>query len=104
MSIIARARIHSIVSISIIGIVLFVSAGDLEWWPGWAYMVVLVLSTLLPLTGPFRLDEGLIEKYIGPFQAQNAKRLPNRIEASFLMNAHMGNYPVDLADDLSAAG
>jgi protein-S-isoprenylcysteine O-methyltransferase Ste14 len=62
LSIIARARIHSIVSISIIGIVLFVSAGDLEWWPGWAYMVVLVLSTLLPLTGPFRLDEGLIEE------------------------------------------
>jgi protein-S-isoprenylcysteine O-methyltransferase Ste14 len=47
---------------SIIGVLLFASAGDLAWWPGWAYIVVLVLSTLLPLTGPFRLDEGLVEE------------------------------------------
>jgi protein-S-isoprenylcysteine O-methyltransferase Ste14 len=47
---------------SIIGVLLFASAGDLAWWPGWAYIVVLVLSTLLSLTGPFRLDEGLVEE------------------------------------------
>ena len=62
MSPIARARIHSVVAASIIGAVLFVSAGDLAWWPAWAYMIVLVFSTILPLFGPLRLDEGLIEE------------------------------------------
>ncbi len=51
---------------SIIGVMLFASAGDLSWWPGWAYLVILFLSTLLPLWGPFRLDEGLIEERMAP--------------------------------------
>jgi len=42
--------------------VLFAAAGDLAWWPGWAYMIVLVVSTILPLAGPLRLDKGLIEE------------------------------------------
>lgn len=58
----ARARIHSIVAASIIGVVLFVSSGDLAWWPAWIYMIFLVFGTILPLAGPFRLDEGLIEE------------------------------------------
>ena len=62
MSHITRARIHSIVATSIIGMVLFVSAWDLTWWPAWAYMIILVIGTILPLTGPFRLDDGLIEE------------------------------------------
>jgi protein-S-isoprenylcysteine O-methyltransferase Ste14 len=41
---------------------LFASAGSLAWWPGWVYMLVLGLSTLVPLLGPFRLDEGLLEE------------------------------------------
>jgi protein-S-isoprenylcysteine O-methyltransferase Ste14 len=46
--------------------VLFVSAGDVAWWPAWAYMVILVLSTFLPLMEPFRLDDGLIEERMSP--------------------------------------
>jgi protein-S-isoprenylcysteine O-methyltransferase Ste14 len=62
LSLIARATIRSIAAELIIGVVLFASAGDFSWLQGWAYMVVLVLSTLLPLMGPFRLDEGLVEE------------------------------------------
>jgi protein-S-isoprenylcysteine O-methyltransferase Ste14 len=62
LNLMARARIHSIAATSIIGVVLFVSAGDLSWWPGWAYMIVLVASTTLSAMGPLRLDEGLIEE------------------------------------------
>jgi len=62
LSLAARAAIRSMTAELIIGVVLFASAGDLAWRPAWAYMAVLVLSTLLPLTGPFRLDEGLIEE------------------------------------------
>lgn len=62
MSLIARARTHSIAAAAIIGAVLFVSSGDRSWWPAWAYMAVLFLGTMLPLAGPFRLDEGLIEE------------------------------------------
>ncbi len=42
--------------------VLFGSAGELAWWQGWAYMAILLASTILPLYGPFRIDEGLIEE------------------------------------------
>jgi protein-S-isoprenylcysteine O-methyltransferase Ste14 len=45
-----------------IGVLLFAAAGDLAWWPGWAYMVVLVVSTVLSLAGPLRVNEGLIEE------------------------------------------
>ncbi|HYK90795.1 MAG TPA: isoprenylcysteine carboxylmethyltransferase family protein [Acidobacteriota bacterium] len=62
MSLIARAGIRTIVATIAIGVVLFVAAGDLAWWPAWAYMAVLVVSTIVPLVGPFRLDEGLIEE------------------------------------------
>jgi protein-S-isoprenylcysteine O-methyltransferase Ste14 len=62
LTLIARATIRSLAAESILGVLLFASAGDLTWRPGWAYMAVLVLSTLLPLLGPFRLDEGLIEE------------------------------------------
>jgi protein-S-isoprenylcysteine O-methyltransferase Ste14 len=62
LSLIARATIRSLIAELLIGVVLFASAGDLAWWPAWAYMVILVLSTILPLTGPFRLDSGLIEE------------------------------------------
>jgi protein-S-isoprenylcysteine O-methyltransferase Ste14 len=62
LSPIACARVHSIVAALIIGAVLFVSAGDLAWWPAWAYMIILVLGTILTLAGPFRLDEGLVEE------------------------------------------
>jgi protein-S-isoprenylcysteine O-methyltransferase Ste14 len=62
LSLIARATMRSVVVESIIGVLLFASAGDIAWWPGWAYVVILFLSTLLPLIGPFRLDEGLIEE------------------------------------------
>jgi hypothetical protein len=51
VTLIARATIQSLAAESIIGVMLFASAGDLAWWPGWAYMVVLVLGTLLPLLG-----------------------------------------------------
>jgi len=56
LNLIARARIHSVAAALLIGMVLFAAAGDLAWWPGWAYMIVLVVSTILPLAGPLRLD------------------------------------------------
>jgi protein-S-isoprenylcysteine O-methyltransferase Ste14 len=42
--------------------VLFVTAGELAWWEGWAYMTILLASTILGLYGPLRFDEGLIEE------------------------------------------
>jgi protein-S-isoprenylcysteine O-methyltransferase Ste14 len=62
LTLIARATIRSLISEVVIGVLLFASAGSLAWWQGWIYMVVLILSTLLPLFRPFRLDEGLIEE------------------------------------------
>lgn len=62
MSLIARATTRSIAANLIIGVVLFASAGDLAWWPAWGYVFVLVAATLLPLIGPFRLDEGLVKE------------------------------------------
>lgn len=64
MSLIARATIRSIAANLIIGVVLFASAGDLAWWPAWAYMFVLIATTLVPLIGPLRLDEGLVRERI----------------------------------------
>jgi protein-S-isoprenylcysteine O-methyltransferase Ste14 len=62
MNHIARARIASAFTVLAIGVVLFAAAGDLVWWPAWAYMALLVLSSILSLAGPLRLDEGLIEE------------------------------------------
>jgi protein-S-isoprenylcysteine O-methyltransferase Ste14 len=62
MSVIARAGIRTAVGVVVLGVVLFVAAGDLSWWQAWAYMAVLAASTILSLAGPFRLDEGLIEE------------------------------------------
>ncbi len=59
---ITRARIASVLTVLGIGIVLFAAAGDLAWWPGWAYMAGLVVSSVLSLAGPLRTDEGLIEE------------------------------------------
>ena len=77
---IARARIHSMVATSIIGVVLFCSAWDLTWWPAWAYMAVLVPGTILPLAGPLRLDEGLIEERMS--RKPDAKRWDRYFVAS----------------------
>ncbi len=62
MSVIARAGIRTVIGDVVLGVVLFVAAGDLAWWPAWAYMALLVVRTVLPLTGPLRFDEGLIEE------------------------------------------
>ena len=64
MNPIARAKVAQVFTVLVLGVVLFATAGDLAWWPGWAYMVLLVFSSVLSLTGPFRLDEGLIEERI----------------------------------------
>lgn len=45
-----------------IGVVLFVTAGDPAWWPAWAYMLLLAVSSGLSLAGPLRVDEGLIQE------------------------------------------
>ncbi len=62
MSVIARAGIRTVIGDAILGVVLFAAAGDIAWWPAWAYAVIIVVSTVLPLTRLFRLDEGLIEE------------------------------------------
>jgi protein-S-isoprenylcysteine O-methyltransferase Ste14 len=62
----ARARFRSVFAILILGLVLFVAAGDLGWWPGWAYMAILVISMILPLYGPLQFEEGLIEERMSP--------------------------------------
>jgi protein-S-isoprenylcysteine O-methyltransferase Ste14 len=50
----------------VIGGVLFVSSGDWVWRPAWMYVVILILSTVIPLFGPFQLDKGLLEERIAP--------------------------------------
>jgi protein-S-isoprenylcysteine O-methyltransferase Ste14 len=62
MSVIGRARSRTFVLLVLLWIILFGTAGDLAWWQGWAYMTILLVSTLLGLYGPLRLDEGLIEE------------------------------------------
>ncbi len=62
MSVIARARIRTVIGAVVIGVVLFAAGDDPAWWPAWVYVAILVTSTILPLAGPFRLDEGLIEE------------------------------------------
>lgn len=57
-----RAGIRTVSADLVIGIVLFVSSGDLGWRPAWAYMVILAVSSILPLYGPIRFDEGLIRE------------------------------------------
>ncbi len=62
MSVVVRAGIRTVIGEVVLGVALFVSAADLAWWPAWAYMTIIVVSTLLSLAGPLRLDEGLIEE------------------------------------------
>jgi protein-S-isoprenylcysteine O-methyltransferase Ste14 len=62
MSIIGRARIKTVSADALSCAILFGSAGDLAWRQGWIYMAILWASTILPLFGPFRLDEGLLEE------------------------------------------
>ncbi len=61
-SLFVRAAIRTACADLVIGVVLFAAAGDLTWLPAWAYMAILVASTILPLYGPLRFDEGLIEE------------------------------------------
>lgn len=65
-SVIEHARIRSVVAVVLIAIVLFAAAGDLAWWPAWAYLVILTVSIVLPLCGPLQLDEGLIAERMKP--------------------------------------
>jgi len=59
---IARAGIASVFTVLGIGVALFAAAGDLTWWAAWAYILLLIVSSVLSLTGPLRVDEGLIEE------------------------------------------
>jgi protein-S-isoprenylcysteine O-methyltransferase Ste14 len=61
-NIMARARMHTIISWIVLGGALLISAGDWTWKPAWAYWAILALSTMLSLYGPLRLDKGLIQE------------------------------------------
>lgn len=61
-SIVRRARIKTAIGDAVLGIVLFGAAGDLVWLQGWAYMAVLLASTILSLFGPFQIDAGLMQE------------------------------------------
>jgi protein-S-isoprenylcysteine O-methyltransferase Ste14 len=61
-STIRRGLIRTIIALVALGVLLFASAGDILWPGAWAYMAILVVSTILPLCGPFRFDQGLIEE------------------------------------------
>ncbi len=63
---IARARSRTIIGDFTLSLILFISAGDLAWWPAWAYVAILFASSILPLYGPFLLDEGLILERLSP--------------------------------------
>ena len=67
-----RAAVRTVIGDFILGAVLFVAAGDLHWLQGWIYMAILVASTVLPLSGPFRVDEGLIRERMS--RKSDAKR------------------------------
>jgi protein-S-isoprenylcysteine O-methyltransferase Ste14 len=62
MTVIARARVKTIGMAFLLGGAMFVCAGTLRWVGGWIYVAVLAASTMLPLYGPFRFDEGLLEE------------------------------------------
>ncbi len=62
MDVVARARVRTAIADLILWAVLFGSAGDLRWYPGWLYMAILLGSTILTLFGPLRADTGLIEE------------------------------------------
>ncbi len=60
MKAIDEARIKTIGATAVLIAVMFAAAGTLQWTGGWLYAVVLVGSTLVPLYGPLRIDEGLL--------------------------------------------
>ncbi len=62
MTTIGRARLRTVIATAVFAPVMFIAAGTVRWLPPWLYLAVLVLSTMGPLCGPFRLDEGLIEE------------------------------------------
>lgn len=70
--IIRRARRKTFIGDFLLWIVLFTAAGDMRWWQGWLYTAVLVAGTLLPLYGPLRVDEGLIQERMS--RKQDAKQ------------------------------
>ncbi len=57
-----RARIKTAYANIVIALLLFGSAGDLSWWPAWAYVAILAASSFLPLCAPLGFDEGLLEE------------------------------------------
>lgn len=61
-TVIQRARIRTAIATAILGVVMFGAAGSVKWPAGWLYFAVLVLATTLPLCGPLRFDQGLIEE------------------------------------------
>ncbi len=64
MTITGRARLRTIIATVVLAPVMFVAAGTLRWLPPWLYLAVLVVSTMGPLCGPLRLDEGLLEERV----------------------------------------
>jgi protein-S-isoprenylcysteine O-methyltransferase Ste14 len=69
---IARARSRTIIGDIVLVLILFIASRDLAWWPAWAYVAMLFVSSLLPLCGPFRFDKGLIEERLS--RKPDAKR------------------------------
>lgn len=64
MTSIGRARFRTLMATVILAPVMFVAAGTVRWLPLWLYLAVLVASTMGPLWGPLRLDDGLIEERV----------------------------------------
>jgi protein-S-isoprenylcysteine O-methyltransferase Ste14 len=69
---IARARSRTIIGGIFLVLILFIASRDPAWWPAWAYVAMLFVSSLLPLCGPFRFDKGLIEERLS--RKPDAKR------------------------------
>jgi protein-S-isoprenylcysteine O-methyltransferase Ste14 len=63
---IARYAIRETMGIVVMGVALFWSAGQLDWWPAWASIAVMVAWTTATAIVILRFNPGLLAERIGP--------------------------------------
>jgi len=63
---IARYAVRETMGLAVMGAALFVSAGRIDWWPGWAALAVMALWTAATAAVILRTNPSLLAERLGP--------------------------------------